>query len=177
MHTTPLTVTGKSQIKFFSSPEKNPINIPGVRQTPHLAFLTWAGGYLEATWNLPAQIRFPPPHCVLVNEIRELGGALRIIEWFGVTRRWFLYFSNPSYCCPALPTPGPPIFHAHLCHTVFLKAFAHIPPCLMPCCSALLTGLSQSLMFPNHIRYASSNLCFKIVKVVTFGNNQIIKMN
>lgn len=74
----PLTVTGKSQIEFFSSPEKNPINIPGVRRAHHLAFPPWAGGYLEATWNLPAGIRFPSTHYVPVNEIRGLGGALRI---------------------------------------------------------------------------------------------------
>lgn len=43
----PVTITHKSQIKFFSSPEKDPINIPGVRQIHHLAFLTYTGGYLE----------------------------------------------------------------------------------------------------------------------------------
>lgn len=164
-----LTVTGKSQIEFFSSPEKNTIDIPGVRHTHHLAFLTWAGGYLEATWNLLAWIRFPPTHCTLVNEIQELRGAQNYLMVWGNCKGVSIVF-NPSYCCPAFPAPSP--WSSNLSWSlVFLKAFAHITLCLMPYDSVLLTALPQSLMHPSYIRYASSNLCIKIVKIVIFGNN------
>jgi hypothetical protein len=41
---------------------------------------------LEATWTLPAWIRFPHTHCVLVSEIGGWGNY----QMFLVTLRWFL---------------------------------------------------------------------------------------
>lgn len=101
----PLTVAGKSKIKFFSSPEKDPINIPEVRQIHHLAFLSQTGGHLEATWICQPGLGFPPAHCVLVNEI--LGGGKG-----GGPQNYLMVLGNPKvvsmFLQPKLLLSSPP---------------------------------------------------------------------
>lgn len=175
----PLTVTGKSQIKFFSSPEKDPINIPGVRQIHHLAFLTWAGEYLEATWNLPGYIRFPPIYCVLVSEIQWQEGVLfQIISWFWVILVKSQYLCYPCSCCTASPIANSwlsTLSQTHLLHWSPLKTLSM--HCSMPGdgSSAFPIGLPPEICFLS--RCGPSNLYLKTVRVATFANNQILKIN